>query len=41
VRLPVRVTPGVGKVYTPGRRVRPPRFDDGSAPVAGIDKALD
>jgi hypothetical protein len=40
VRLPDKVTADVGKVYTPASRVIPPRFDDGSAAVAVIDRAL-
>jgi hypothetical protein len=40
VRLPDKVTADVGKVYTPESRVIPPRFDDGSAAVVAIDKAL-
>lgn len=40
VRVPAKVTADVGKVYTPGSRVIPPRFDDGSAAVAGMDRAL-
>jgi hypothetical protein len=41
VRLPVRVTAAVGKVYTPESRVRPPRFDDDSSSVGASDRALD
>ena len=40
VRVPDKVTSDVGNVYTPGSKVIPPRFDDGSAAVAGIDCAL-
>jgi hypothetical protein len=36
VRLPVSVTPEVGKVYVPGSRVKPPRSEEVRA-VAGVD----
>jgi hypothetical protein len=40
VSVPDKVTADVGKVYTPESRVIPPRFDDGSAAVDAIDRAL-